>query len=330
MHIKVIAAELRVLLCLSGGTEGLLWRLADRLGVSDAIEVYSHGGVDPDHPLAKGLRLAVTFLQRPGAFAHPAFAKLSPDKVSRLRDVVKRDEAVYTLGRSFTHEQIIRKIAEQIGTAHADDGIEPGLATLNELLIYGRSVYFPILAFLAEATLEVGERVLYFAGTSGKYQRRRYSPPVSIVVHLTLREIPLGRVAIVTFQSHTAAVKVQVLISPRTFVFIVGKAAKRPTTVSVPFPSDWQEGGNVASCLVYDHRSKRLQAMGPNIGGESIEGCDLGYVHIAEFSHPQMDPAHEPYALVQGIHTHEHLFTPSEFAQLLQKKRLAASSDSDV
>jgi hypothetical protein len=33
-HIKILASELRTLTCLSSGTDGLLWRVADALAIS--------------------------------------------------------------------------------------------------------------------------------------------------------------------------------------------------------------------------------------------------------------------------------------------------------
>src|SRR5258708_28138571 len=59
VHLKAISAELRVLICKSSGTEGLLWRLMDELQVSDALDLHVAGNVDRDHPLAHGLAFAI-------------------------------------------------------------------------------------------------------------------------------------------------------------------------------------------------------------------------------------------------------------------------------
>ncbi len=94
-HVKSLAAELRTLLCLSSGTEGLLWRLADELVVSDDVVLHVAGRVDPDHPLAKGLRFAVAFVQRPGPRADP---KLPPAQPWSLREFIKTAQAVWGTG----------------------------------------------------------------------------------------------------------------------------------------------------------------------------------------------------------------------------------------
>jgi hypothetical protein len=64
-YIKAIAAELRVLVCLSSGTEGLLWRLLERYHVSDQVELHVAGSVDRDHPLARGLMFWFSILADP-------------------------------------------------------------------------------------------------------------------------------------------------------------------------------------------------------------------------------------------------------------------------
>lgn len=52
-HIRSLATRLRNLACESSGTEGLLWRLAKELGVSDEIELIAFGSVNRDSKFAK-------------------------------------------------------------------------------------------------------------------------------------------------------------------------------------------------------------------------------------------------------------------------------------
>ena len=65
-YLKDISARLRVLVCSSSGTEGLLWRLVDELGVDDKIFLHVPGKLKRDHPLAKGLQFAIVPIQRGG------------------------------------------------------------------------------------------------------------------------------------------------------------------------------------------------------------------------------------------------------------------------
>lgn len=52
-YLKALSAELRVLVCLSGGTEGLLWRMVDRVNVPDAVELQLAGNVNVNHPIGR-------------------------------------------------------------------------------------------------------------------------------------------------------------------------------------------------------------------------------------------------------------------------------------
>jgi hypothetical protein len=124
-HVKVLASELRTLVCRSSGTEGLLWRLADTLSVSDEIELFCGGSVKRDHPIVAGMVLGTVPLHR----AEDCPPNAPPPEVHRLRDVIKEDEAIYvpeikhriltgappnTKGQIFTHELLIKAIAEQM------------------------------------------------------------------------------------------------------------------------------------------------------------------------------------------------------------------------
>src|SRR4051812_21924910 len=84
-HIKTLSTELRTIICLSNGTEGLLWRLADELKVSDEIQLHVAMSVDRDHPLARGLSIWQVPFQRAGEGLPGA-----PIDHVRLRDVIKK------------------------------------------------------------------------------------------------------------------------------------------------------------------------------------------------------------------------------------------------
>jgi len=317
--VGLVAATLRVLVCRSSGTEGLLWRLAERLTVSDEVLLHTHGGVNPDLPLAKGLRLCVVPIQRPGSMADPKFTEKFPVQQESLRDVIKTCEAVFTLGKSLTHEAIIKKIAEQIGTAHSDDGIEPGLATIEEVLFFGRPMYVDILELLSELAMEVGERVIACAVSVGDYRRERFSPLMTISGHVCLREIPLGRVGVLSMRSHTAALLVEAFLHPQTFAFKVTKDGQNSTELSVPLPQDWAPGDDVAFCLSYDQKVRRLWTLGPHVTGDVSDDCDLGFVDgLSPSGQPDGVSGSEPYILTKHLTVHTREFSPEQVAQLPQ------------
>lgn len=168
-HFKVIAAELRVLVCSSRWNEGLLWRMAEQIDVSDAVELQLAGNVDVKSPFASGLTFAFVPIQRAG-FGHP----LLPPQSYSLRSVIKDCDAIFITGKGLTHEYLIKAIAQQIGSAHEDDAIELPLATLKEIIFNGTSPYISILILISELVLEVGDRVLSKAeGSCGYKQKKR-------------------------------------------------------------------------------------------------------------------------------------------------------------
>ena len=165
-HFKVIAAELRVLVCPSSGTEGLLWRMVERMNVSDAVELQLAGNVDVKRASAHGLTFAFVPIQRAG-LGHPDLPSCSYS----LRKVIKHCDAIFVTGKGLTHEYLIKVIAQQIGSAHEDNAIELSLATLKAMFINGTQPYIPILTIVSELVLEVGERVLTKA--EGSYGLKR-------------------------------------------------------------------------------------------------------------------------------------------------------------
>lgn len=171
-HIKVIATELRLLVCLSSGTEGLLWRMVERMDVSDAVNLQLAGNIDVNHPFAAKIPIptfAFVPIQRAG-LGHPDL----PSHSYSLRKVIKYCDAIFVTGKGLTHEYLIKAIAQQIGSAHEDNAIELPLATLKAMFINGTKPYIPILTLVSELVLEVGERVLSKAEGSHGFKRRTH------------------------------------------------------------------------------------------------------------------------------------------------------------
>jgi len=312
-HLSLLAAELRALVCFSSGTEGLLWRLAQAIGVSDVVTVRAVGGINPRHPLSRNLRLFVPTLLRPDPRLPAGFQCQDIE----MRILVKECLGAYSLGKTFTHEQLIKKIAEQVGSAHIDDGVEPALAAMEEFLVSGQPTYFPTLAFLAQLTLEVGERVIAAAVASGRFKRRRFSTPITMSVHFRLIEIPLGRVPIVSFDLRTSAIKLDTCVTPRTFPYTLTKYGQTPIHARVPNPLEW-EGQDVVFCLSYDHANRVLQTAGPTCDGDRMENCDLGFVWASEreFAGPCFHEESEDYVVYKGFCVHRGMMTTHEARQM--------------
>lgn len=311
-HLKALAAELRVLVCWCDPTEGLLWRLAEKYQVSDEVEVHLPGRVNPDHPLSKGLKLGVAYISRPD----PSLAPRLPCGVYILREVIKRAEAVYSLGRSYTHEQLVRAIAEQMGAAHEDEGVEPALGAMEDLLIQGVAPYVRILSTDAELVLEVGQRVIATAEREIGYQRQRLGDPVSLSLHLRLRELPLGRVALGTFRAYVAGVTVDIYLGPRSVAFVVSRHGSGRWEVTAPLPEDWKAGSEAAFSLGYDPRQKKMQALSPGAFGHVVLGCDLGFLDPRDVRFVEAGLGREPYVYRQAFYVHSRLFSADEVKEL--------------
>lgn len=176
-YLKPLAAELRVLVCKSSGTEGLLWRVAEELGTHDAVHVHLAGNLNRDHPLARQLEFLFVPVYRAGR----GDPRLIPGYYS-LKEIVKECEALVVLGTGYTHERLIRAVAEQMGSAHEDDGTEPHLIELSGTVIADSSPLHGILMSDADLVLEVGEKTLGAATQKVGFARKRRPP----IAHLHL------------------------------------------------------------------------------------------------------------------------------------------------
>lgn len=170
-YFKPMATELRVLVCKSSGTEGLLWRLAEELNLSDAVHVHLAGNLDREHPLAQGLQ----FIFAPVLPAGKGDPRLVPGHYS-LRAIIKECEALVVSGKGYSHESLIRAVAEQMGSAHEDDGAAPHLIELSSTLISNRPALVGVLSSDAELVFEVGERALSEADGRHEFARTKRAP----------------------------------------------------------------------------------------------------------------------------------------------------------
>lgn len=165
--MKTVASELRVLVCYASGTEGLLWRVCEKMQISDSVHVVDPGEIDLDHPLSRGLEFQVSPIRRP--------AELEPCETISLKEIIKSFRAIYVASvkdERITHEKLIRAVSEQIGGAHEDDGVTLEVAKLRSVLMNGRYLFNKVLAIDAELVLQVAERVIHEAEKSINYQRR--------------------------------------------------------------------------------------------------------------------------------------------------------------
>ena len=165
-YIKQVAGELRVLAC-KAGVEGLLWRIIDEIYTDDAVHVHLAGNLDSEHPLAKGLQFLFIPVNRAGR----GDPRLPPTHYS-LRKIIKKSEAVVVSGKGHTHENLIRAVAEQMGSAHEDEGVTPHLIELSETVLSDQNALSKMFLSVADLVLEIGERVLEESEKTSEFKRK--------------------------------------------------------------------------------------------------------------------------------------------------------------
>ncbi|PTQ80291.1 hypothetical protein C8R21_11733 [Nitrosospira multiformis] len=173
-YLKPLAAELRVLACKSSGTEGLLWRILDEIKMEDDVHVHLSCNLNRDHPLTVGLRFSFVPVVRAGE----GDPRVPPRRYS-LKGIIKECEALVVAGEGYTHESLIRSVAEQMGSAHEDDGVAPHLVELTRTILANQPMLIRVLSSDAELVLEVGERTLAQLERDEGFVRKRRVPVVT-------------------------------------------------------------------------------------------------------------------------------------------------------
>lgn len=315
-HLKVIAAELRVLLCLSSGTEGLLWRLAEELNVSDEVYLHVAGNVDTQHPMARGLSFALVPIQR-GGQGDP---QLPPNYYS-LKNVIKKSEAVFISGEGLTHEYLIKAVAQQMGSAHEDEGIEPVLVDLGKLFINGVKPYVSILATDAELALQVGERIIEKAERERDFVRKRRARnygDLSIIIRLSLKKYLTGMIPLFKFRSDISEVEIYVLAGPQSIVFDVRKKGTPKKEIYAQYPSGWDL--NSDAVFIFSYSSLARQAHAITNGESQDQGipCDIGWVHGNELIPEYIAKGHEELLCRRFVLLYERLLSTDDSRGIME------------
>ena len=166
-YLKQLSTELRVLVCYSSGTEGLLWRMCEELDIKDYVYAHCPGNLDRKNPLAEKVSLLFTAIDR-GGFGDP---RLPPAYYS-LRGIIKDNEAAYISGKGLTYEHLIKAVSQQMGSAHEDDGVDPHIAEFYEVFSSHKRVVCQTIQNIGDFVLEVGFRALQWAVDNKKYRPR--------------------------------------------------------------------------------------------------------------------------------------------------------------
>ncbi len=315
-HLKILSAELRVLVCVSSETEGLLWRLADELTVSDSVYLHLAGNVDTDHPHAKGLVFAVVPIQR-GGLGDPS---LPPNNYS-LRRIIKEHEAIFVSGKGLTHEYLIKAIAEQMGSAHEDEGVEPSLVELGEIFMGRFRSYIPIVTLDAELTLEIGERILERAEQELGFVRTErlggYGD-LTIVIRLGLKEQLGVKVPLYKFQSYVSGVEIHCLVGPQSMAFDVRKRGESRQEIHAHYPPCWKLNTDAGFAFSYCSRARQAHAIVNGTPQDSGVPCDVGWVHARELTREVITNDHEDLLTGGFVLLYERLLSPKDLLEILE------------
>ena len=315
-HIKTLATELRTLVCLSSGTEGLLWRVADALGVSDEIELCAYESVKRDAVLNRGLAFQQLPLHRPGE-GPPG----RPAELLRLRDVIKKSEAIYVAqlnDRVFTHELLIGAIAGQMGGAHEAEGLDESLGKLNRFLINGVQLYVGALALDAELVLQVGERVLDHAEKQKGFQRavrKEGLGDVTFCVRLARGQSLGARLPIVTLRSPIAEAEISFVARPKSVGFFLTKRGVPIAEFNCPDPPDWQPGADAMFSLSYSSSHRQARTILNDQAAEPL-ACDFGWLDARELR-PELHRGYEGFILPKCLPLYGRHLSPKECGELL-------------
>jgi hypothetical protein len=313
-RLKVLASELRLLICKSSGTEGLLWRLTREMNVDDRVHVHVPGTVDLKNPLAKGLQFLFMPLLRAGK-GHPSM----PVGHLNFRGLVKQSPAIFADGQHITHEKIISLVANQIGSSHEADTVNPQLHFLRNVFINNRPPFFDILARDAEFTLEIGERVITKAETTFSFKRKSRAHEgygdLSITIRLRLKHFVKEPIHVATFESAVSNINVQIIITATEVRYQVTKSGASVGAVEAPVPTGWTPDTSAVFCMSYSSTHQRARAIVNGVAMPEVR-LSLGFVDIREMV--LMPTPDSPVLSKELIAGHERLLRPDEIRTLAE------------
>jgi len=280
-HIKAIAAELRVLLCRSSGGEGLLYRLVEELAVNDSINLHVPGELIPDHPLCQGLQFLCIPLSRGGQGPEqiPAY------DYSFLK-IIRDSQALVATGKPLTHEYLIKAVAQQMGSAHEDEGVEPALAQLLETFINGDPAFYHVLIMDAKLTLEVGERVLLKAKIRGLQWRSSHGHDygnVTIGIRISIKQRPASPVQLCRFHAY-GPIKIKCFLTGAGVEFFLEKNRSIIAEIPVPYPDDVQFGKAMVFALSYCSQRSGAYTITAQDASKAFH-CNLGWLHAIDLDY---------------------------------------------
>ncbi len=275
--LKVITTELRVLVCLSSGTEGLLWRLTNLLNVPDNVFVQTED-FDQDNKFFNKLSLAMFPIRRGSSEKHPI-----PSKFRSLKHIIRNMDALACDGKVISHEKLIKSISQQMGSAHECDGIDKFLVKLISNKINDQESFIPIIKMDSQLVLEVGERVINHAIKKYNFVREvqvRNQGDLSLVFSYPTKKIVPDGTEIFAWRSAISDVKITARTKNDLVEFEIIKSDKIITVMTSPIQLS---RGYSFFTLSYCSSAKKARTLVDNVISteKDIEG--LGWIFSDDF-----------------------------------------------
>jgi hypothetical protein len=313
-HLKILSAELRTLVCQSSWAEGLLWRLVDELKIDDRIFLHVPGDLIEDHPLVQGLQFMIVPIKR-GGQGDP---QLTPGYYS-FKDIIEETQALVACGKPFKHEYLIKAVAQQMGTAHEDEGLEEMLVNLKSIFLNGVEPYVPILATNAELTLEIGERVLEAAEKRLDYKRHHHKHDygnLSIVASLGIKQAIVEDVLLFTFRSYVSDTTISLYATSSGIKFTILKNNVLAGELIAKFSSDHIEGKHLVVVFSYCSLTKQARTIIEGVASGLSSFKDIGWLHASDFSLEDINKSDTDFIEKYYILTFERLMSSKDSSEL--------------
>jgi hypothetical protein len=235
-----------------------------------------------------------------------------------LCKVIKNHEAVFISGKGITHEYLIKAVAQQMGSAHEANGLEPALVDMRQIFITGVEPYKQILAFDAELALQIAERVFDEAEKKIGFQRQRHSQNygnLSVTLRIQLKQRLVGKLQLFNVHSHINEVDMLFEIFPETIAITIKKKGEVVKEVSIKHPTTLQSDTDIAILFSYCSYAKQYHIVIDGKAQDDGVKCDIGWLHAGDFS----GKAIEGYKdfVEGGILLHGRLLSPRECLEIL-------------
>jgi hypothetical protein len=231
-----------------------------------------------------------------------------------LQEIIKHAEALVAAGEPITHEKLIKMVAQQIGTAHEDDSVDPALVDLRSILVGGIEPLVPVLATDAELVLEIGERVLDTAEKQIDFLRpthRQNYGNLSIVTRIRGKQLIVGRLPIFRLHSYVSDVDVRISVGPGGVAFLLRKGNGEEVELLAPYPKAWQPGSDAVFVLSYCSRTRQGRTI-TNGDASPARSCNIGWVHAPELVVEEVSPRYLDLLEKQFLLTYERLLSPQD------------------